>query len=371
VSESARGKVRFRELDLLRLVAALAVVVFHYTFSGPENGYINVEFPEIKDITRYGYLGVDLFFLISGLVVLMSAWDRDVRGFLVSRAARLYPAFWVGCCLTAAVVAVAGAPHFRVTPGQFLANLTMLHPAIDVISIDVVYWTLWSEIRFYLVVVILIIIGMTRRRVTTALWIWLGLTLVLETGLLPERIAGATDLAVQTHYSHYFIAGMAMYLISRFGPSPSLIALIGLCWANALYRGAMFTGEVGARYHETISPVPAMIVIHLCLIVMLLVSTRRTESLGRPWFTTAGTITYPLYLLHHTIGLIVIQRLSDEVGRYPLVLAVTLAMVLAAVLLHRTVERPLGSTMSRALRRHPVPAQRRAGEHRAVSGARR
>ncbi|MFI5843025.1 acyltransferase family protein [Catenuloplanes sp. NPDC051500] len=357
-------------MDLLRLVAALAVVVFHYTFSGPENGYINVEFPEIKDITRYGYLGVDLFFLISGLVVLMSAWDRDVRGFLVSRATRLYPAFWVACCLTAAVVAVAGAPHFRATPGQFLANLTMLHPALDVASIDVVYWTLWSEVRFYLVVVLLIVVGMTRRRVLTALWIWLGLTLVLEAGLLPGRVAGVADLALQTHYSHYFIAGMAMFLIGRFGPSPSLIALIGLCWANALYRGALFAGEVGARYHETISPIPALIVIHLCLTVLLLVVTRRTERLGRSWFTTAGTITYPLYLMHHTIGMIVITRLDGSVGRYPLVLGVTAVMVLAAVLLHRTVERPLGASMSRALRRPPVPAQRRAADGPAVSRVR-
>jgi peptidoglycan/LPS O-acetylase OafA/YrhL len=342
---------RFLELDLLRLVAAFAVMAFHFTFSGPAHGYVASSFPEVSGVSRYGYLGVNLFFLISGLVVLMTAWDRDILGFLVSRAARLYPAFWVAVTLTATVVSVSGSAHFSVTPGQYLANLTMLHPVLFIDSVDAVYWTLWSEVRFYLFVVILIAIGMTRRRVLAALWAWIGLTLLLESGLLPPGVTAVADLALQTHYSHYFIAGMALFLLSRSGPSPSLLVLLGVCFANALYRGALFSWELAARFAEPMSAAVAMAVITGCFGVLALVATHRTAKVGRPWFTAAGTVTYPLYLLHFTIGLILIDRFTVVLGRWWSVALVSGVMVAAAALLHAGVEKPVGRWLRRVLGR--------------------
>ncbi|WP_200211033.1 acyltransferase family protein [Micromonospora coerulea] len=67
---------RLYEIDLLRIIAALAVVVFHYTFSGWTQGHSPVSFPALGEVSRYGHLNVDLFFVISGFGVLLSAWDR-------------------------------------------------------------------------------------------------------------------------------------------------------------------------------------------------------------------------------------------------------------------------------------------------------
>jgi peptidoglycan/LPS O-acetylase OafA/YrhL len=86
---------RLYEIDLLWIIAALAVVIFHYTFSGRMQEPSPVSFPGLSEVSRYGYLGVDLFFMISGFVVLLSAWDRRRRDLVVSGIVRLYPALWI------------------------------------------------------------------------------------------------------------------------------------------------------------------------------------------------------------------------------------------------------------------------------------
>src|SRR2546430_2652712 len=97
----AGGKPRFAELDLLRGVAALWVVLFHYTTQ-----YSRLYVPDRRDLLGFefpdGTLGVYLFFMISGFVIFMTL-HRSERplDFVVSRFARLYPAYWAGIVLTA------------------------------------------------------------------------------------------------------------------------------------------------------------------------------------------------------------------------------------------------------------------------------
>ncbi len=53
---------RLKELDLLRFLAALAVVIFHYAFRGYARGDMSVmPYPLLTEVAKYGYLGVELF----------------------------------------------------------------------------------------------------------------------------------------------------------------------------------------------------------------------------------------------------------------------------------------------------------------------
>src|SRR3954466_2589137 len=97
-----RARSRLAALDGLRLLAAFAVLSFHYTgirtpFWGAP---AHVVFPSLNQVTRYGYLGVELFFIISGFVILMTAYGRSIESFSASRVARLFPAYWTAILLT-------------------------------------------------------------------------------------------------------------------------------------------------------------------------------------------------------------------------------------------------------------------------------
>ncbi|MDP4502847.1 acyltransferase family protein [Nonomuraea turcica] len=341
---------RLYEIDGLRLLAALCVVVFHYTFSGWVGGASPVAFPEESSWSKYGYLGVDLFFLISGFVVLMSAWGRSPRAFLVSRAVRLYPAYWVGIAVTATVAVTLGQGMFQVTLPQVLANLTMFQAVPDIANVDVVYWTLWAEMRFYLLILVFAWIGMTRARVMAGLWIWLGLTFGVQLGLVP----GVADLVVQSEFAHYFIAGMALFMLYKFGLNLQIALLVPICLGNAVYRAIGYADAVGDRYSVTYSTAIITTVVVVIFLVMTLVALRVTQRLGRPWLVPAGALTYPLYLLHAHIGFIVFARLGDAVDAHVLLCGLILVMLGAAYLVHRFVERPLAPALKRLLSRRPV-----------------
>nr|WP_275554988.1 acyltransferase family protein [Mixta sp. Marseille-Q2659] len=66
---------RVELIDYLRLIAALGVILFHYTFNGIDNGKISSisQIPALTQFTKFGYLGVELFFMISGYVIFFSA----------------------------------------------------------------------------------------------------------------------------------------------------------------------------------------------------------------------------------------------------------------------------------------------------------
>ncbi|MFC4944013.1 acyltransferase family protein [Pseudonocardia sp. GCM10023141] len=342
---------RLHEIDLLRIIAALSVVLYHYLFSAYAGGLSPVAYPELNQVARYGYLGVDLFFVISGFVVLMSAWQRKPGQFLISRIVRLYPAYWVAVTLTAVVTVLIGAPKFGVTAFQYLTNLTMLNSLVNQENVDVVYWTLWSELRFYALILLLTVIGMTRRRTLNALWIWLVAIAVLESGLVPAGLANTADLVVQTQFAHYFVAGMALFLLHRFGPSLEIVLILGLSLVNAVYRGVGFADAVGERYAAAFNDVVVAVIIIAIYGVMTLVAIGATRRFALPWFAVLGSLTYPLYLIHAHIGFMLFTLLGPALNRWVLVIGLVTLMLLVAYAIHRLVERPLAPRLRRLLTR--------------------
>lgn len=342
---------RLHEIDLLRITAALGVVIYHYTFSGYARHLTSIAYPSLSVVTRYGYLGVDMFFTISGFVVLLSAWGRRPQEFVISRIVRLYPAYWVAVTLTTVVVLTLGRGLFHVTPIQYGANMTMLNAVAHIANIDVVYWTLYAEIRFYLLIFVLAWAGITRTRVIAVLWTWLAATAVIELHVLPAGLAATLDILVQSQWSHYFIGGMALCLIYRSGFSWQLGAVLVIAYANAVHQAITFGHLVADRYHQQLHSAVIAAVVTVIFIVMTLIALKVTRPLGRPWFAKAGALTYPLYLVHAYSGFVIINLIGRHLNRWLLLAVMITGMCGVAYAVHRFLEVALGARLKRGLTR--------------------
>lgn len=174
-----RNNYRFYEIDLLRFLAAIFIVAFHYAFRGnAADNFTVLAFDALSPFSRYGYLGVNLFFIISGFVILLSAYKKTASDFVVSRIVRLYPAYWFCVTVTFLTILMIGSPKYKAEFFQYLTNLTMFHKCIGIESIDAVYWTLEVELRFYFLIFILILIKQLKI-IKYFLGLWLALTLIL------------------------------------------------------------------------------------------------------------------------------------------------------------------------------------------------
>lgn len=346
------GRERLSELDLLRFAAALAVVLYHFTGfggAGPWPSPAREVFPEIAAVTRFGYLGVDLFFVISGFVILMSAWGRGPGEFGVSRLVRLMPAYWVSVLLGAVVYAL-----FRLgngVPGLVLPNLTMLQGGLGLRNVDAVYWTLWVELHFYVLVAVLAGIGITYRSCLVFMAVW------LFAGVYADE-AGNDLLQVMLipTWSCYFIAGMALYMIHKFGPTLLLWGYVAVSYLIALHWGAWRAEHVFRGANET----AVSAVITGIFAVMILVATGRLRRLRWSRLTVLGALTYPLYLVHSQLALPLLDALYPSAGRWTALALVLAASLLGAYAVHRLVERPGAVWMRARLRASLEPMRRRA-----------
>ncbi|MFD0541250.1 acyltransferase family protein [Actinomadura luteofluorescens] len=261
---------RLSELDLLRFAAALAVVLYHFTGFGGAGAWpvpSQEVFPEIAPVTRFGYLGVDLFFVISGFVILMSAWGRGPGEFGISRLVRLMPAYWVSVLLGAAVYALFRTGHG--VPGLIVPNLTMLQGGLGLRNVDAVYWTLWVELHFYVLAAVLAGIGITYRSCLVFMAAWM-----LGGVFADEADSKILQVMLVPTWSCYFIAGMALYMIHRFGPTLLLWGYVAASYLIALRWGAWRAENVFRGADETV----VSAVITGIFAVMILVATGRLSG---------------------------------------------------------------------------------------------
>lgn len=333
---------RFNELDLLRFLAACAVVMFHYTFRGYAAGHLSaVPYLGLAPLTKYGFLGVNFFFLISGFVILMTASGNSKRHFVVSRIVRLYPAFWICCSATFAFsLFFSGMRH--VTAREYLLNLTMLGGFIGVPFVDSVYWSLLVEIRFYVLVLLILAIRQMHRAQEI-----LGLWLLLDLVVFFHPVSHVSFLLVPG-FAPYFIAGAMFFLIARDGPSPYRILVVGACGLLAIAEAPRIAAEMTANYHAPFSGVVIGAVLAACFAAFFLVSLRLTGRFAARRWLTLGALTYPLYLIHQNIGFALFNRGYPQLPA-PILLVGVVALMLAAAFLVTRAERVCAPPFQRAL----------------------
>ena len=357
---------RFRELDGLRGLAALAVVFSHYT--GAHNSHYPQDPAAFHD-AAWGAAGVQLFFIISGFVIFMSARRADrPSDFAISRAARLYPPYWISLVFAVVLLLLHPVPGFPFTWGQALVNLTMVQRWVGVDNVVDVYWTLAVEMQFYLI--ILILLYLTRCRLSDRVVLWGSLAwsviswaVVLFTaphvGSDPQRDPLWVKLlnnATVAEYAPLFVLGMALYIARQTGQHRGWVA-------------AAAVSAVGSTFVMRGMPLALEVLVVVLLAVTVMLRERTSVLLLAPvqWY---GKISYSLYILHAIPGYILIHALWPYVGRNMAMLVALAVVSVLAWALQKYGEEHLGRAAKRGLTRVRAVVDARTGQPRSLEPAR-
>lgn len=344
--EVRKASIRFYEIDLLRFIAALSVVLFHYTYFGYKvSGYSPVSYPEIGQLTRYGSLGVPLFFMISGFVVLMSAQGKTIKQFFLSRVTRLYPAFWAACTLTFIVETSVGrgpatsSLHSGII--QYLYNMTMFHEFIGVQAVDGAYWSLTVEIIFYFLIAVLMGFNLLPHLdLFIALWLgYSGMPGLAHTGT-------PFSLLFFPSFAPYFSAGMLFFLLQRpEGRTWKRWGLLAVAFVLALHSASNHAKEASLLLNDYTSWKVSMAIVAAFFLLFFVIVFRKIDLSSFTWLSYLGALTYPLYLLHSNIAYIVMQQVGHSVNKYVLLASILVSMLFLSYLINLLVEKRLAKPL--------------------------
>lgn len=334
-------QVRLAELDGLRGLAALAVVLFHYT---TRYDHLFGHTQPLAVTLPWGFYGVDLFFMLSGFVISLVLARKPGHGnFVVARFARLYPAFWVSMLCTAMLLCFAPLPGHEVSAADVAWNLTMVPELFNARPVDGAYWSLQVELLFYAAMLGLSASGLLRYRlrVVTA---WLtaaalaGWTVQYGTAeaawsVWLERLRMLAGLK----FIHLFALGIICY---------DAWARARCTFAHALLAVACLSIEALLAGWQS-----AAVIAALAAVLYLAVFCRLPLLALRP-LACLGGISYTLYLLHQNLGYVLIRELEGIGCNAHMAVAVAIAAsVLAASLVTRFVERPAQAAIKSAWER--------------------
>ncbi|MBI2736595.1 MAG: acyltransferase [Rhodospirillales bacterium] len=340
------GTERIASLDVLRGFAAGAVMLHHH------GQYYDVLYPGRIPLSvdlGPGHFGVELFFIISGFVILMTIErKKTVREFAISRVARLMPAFLAALILATVIRSLSPVPLLDTpTVPQFLANLTMAPNLLGQTGMDMPYWTLTYELVFYVGMGLLLAIGMLR-------WTeWFGLLAVAVSCLfiatLDVRLHHRSSILLLVYYSNFFLIGICLYRIHAQTARP-------ITWLALVVAVAVTALGGGEKSFDTPGRVYLPLAIAFTALVWFAISRHGRWLVWRP-LVFLGQISYPLYLVHVALGFLIIRWAAARGwGTLEGVVAAGVVSLIAATLMHYCIELPGGRWLRTALSRRQPPA---------------
>lgn len=314
---------RIYELDALRGIAALAVVIYHFTtrydvLYGFEQAPL-FTFP-------LGHYGVQLFFVVSGFVIFLSLNNcKHPADFIVSRFARLYPVYWAAVAITFSTVIYFGLEGRERTLFEALVNLTMLQGFVGVPDVEGVYWTLKWELTFYFWALMIFIFNLQKHVLWACLLLLVSQWIVVAFEYYVMNVPGILKLISLNTYGNLFAAGILFYLMMYSESRPVMHVLMAIALVNQLLVHDMESFYVTAGIFA----------------LFYLFIYDKLQFLSVKPLITLGTISYSLYLIHEYVGWILMRELMEAgVNSTVAVASATVMALVLAYLLTFRIEHP-------------------------------
>jgi peptidoglycan/LPS O-acetylase OafA/YrhL len=304
-------------LDVMRFFAAFIVMTYHLAFwswAVPYEGTSSSithgipAFPSLTGLSWFGGVGVDIFFVLSGFVILYSA-DRDSRSFARSRVLRLVPGALVAASLSAITLMLLKAMPAWSVATRFLRSIFFIPYGP---WIDGVYWTLGIEVAFYSTIFVLLTIASVQRLrpvlypigiISSAFWLmsaFFGLNAYIEAAF-GSAVVRTLQLLLVYHGNLFTIGGLLWAFLLGQRKRTDLV-VIALCAGTAMLHIANDKAWEAEVSHST-AAVP--ILIWAACVVGIVLSVRFNDQISRVipgrFARNIGIATYPLYLINDII----------------------------------------------------------------------
>ena len=346
---------RYLAVDSLRGIAALAVTFFHLhhqAFKGVNSEIIAF----LSAVLQYGYLGVPVFFVISGFVIAATITAPDVTfryvgKFAIKRSLRLDPPYWLSIALEISLVyitlGVFGIDVKIPSLEQITANLFYLQNLVGVGDIAANYWTLCLEVQFYLFLALVfagankIPTSRARRNFTVSMFVVTGsVSLLIAAKVISNPVPGL----FLSHW-YLFLLGSTCYWVS-IKRSIDKSVFFSYC----VLAMTVFVWRSRENHYDALNTLVA-----IATAIFLYVAAKRQKM--STWLSSRvllylGSISYSLYLFHAIIGdrflsfvnRVLLPRFGISIQSTPmalLLLVLVLAVALiSAHLIHALVEKP-------------------------------
>ncbi len=358
----------FAGLDLLRFLAAACVCLFHLAFMNtmaPNSAAYLISggahhYDAIHDFTSVGWVGVQIFFVISGFVIFGST-KVNAAAFVRGRFLRLYPAVWICAPISLAIAIAFAAFPIAEVPTRIVRSV-LLWPKGN--WVDGVYWTLGIEIVFYAIVFLLLAINARRHIV----WICLALGSVsstywlLQLGWSEETahplLQNVMQLKTLGRYFElsliphgcYFAIGALLYVVLCESGSRWLWLAIGYFVCGALVEIQSTSVVQGLATNFQMNTLLAQSIWFVSLVALVL-SVQFGQLLAKPLSLIQArmlaSITYPLYLLHTTVGAALLAMCNAlGINAWIALVLVLPSIAGASYLVHKLLEQPLKKSVS-------------------------
>ena len=305
-------KVRYVGLDILRVFLASYVFFFHAwgRLVGWETSVMSHEiFRKIPQILQYGFLGVDIFFIISGFAIASTL--SDSINFIDKRLKRLIPSLlFVG---VAELLLVTFLILTEKTQSSFFTEILNQTLGIlptsgnDVDLRNFVVWSLTIELQFYFLFLMYIIMQKyLRNKLVSFIYIWITLLYVSQYW----NIIFINEIIIRD-FAIYFIVGIAIYLYKVGGINNKNGFLWMILIAPQLVK--TLNSRIGGSANLGPSWLPWFII---GIILLFLFLSVKFPLFSRGSFShklkTLGQASYPFYLLGGFFGMTLLAHVHSE-----------------------------------------------------------
>lgn len=337
-AEVLKPHTRILELDALRAIAAINLVLFHFTWVYAEKfGYSS----DLGFRWPFGAYGVEMFFILSGFVNSMSLMRRGKPvDFVAARLIRIIPIFLLAIIANLWILQLPPMNQL-VSSDQFFANMTLLPRVLGYECVDPVMWTLQIEMMFYATLVILFKTGMLHRY-----FVGWGSLLICSVVFCP-----ALDALAANHGSagwHVAATAVRQLMLLDFVPLFAIGFLLYMIKTGVGKKWQNLLGIAGAAFvfhcidHGKHNPAVTVLIIGL---VAACAYGKVPPLRFRP-LIYVSTISYALYLCHNNLGSALIYSFN-QAGVPPLVcflIGIVFSFSLAIIITNR-VEQPITSLL--------------------------